>query len=33
MLKEYFKNLLRKFPKVKDEHIMKIIYNQLNIKL
>ena len=30
--KEHFKNLLRKFPKVTDEPITKIINNQLGIK-
>ena len=33
MWKENFKNLLGKFPKVTDIPIMKIINNQVNIKL
>ena len=33
MWKEHFKNLLGKYPKVTDKPIMKIIHNQLDIKL
>ena len=32
-MKEHFKNLLEKSPKVTDEPIKKIISNQLDIKL
>ena len=33
MWKEHFKNLLWKSPKITDNHITKMINNQLNVKL